>query len=628
MSVRKPVSLNRCVRRFVYACLLAVSLAPATASAQPYRSIDGSGNNVSNPTWGSTGTELLRKAPEAYGDGVSTMAGSGRPSARALSNSLASQNQIITNASKASDMLWQWGQFLDHDIDLTPTIDGQVFPGEVADIPVPAGDPHFDPMNTGAMLIEFTRSIFGGSSPRQQLNEITSFIDASNVYGSDSLRASTLRLNNGTGKLRTSAGNLLPFNNTGLDNAPSASPTFFLGGDVRANEQVGLTAMHTLFVREHNRLCDELAAASPGLSGNDLYEQARERVGALMQVITYNEFLPLLLGPGALSPYAGYNSTVDAGIANEFSTAAYRVGHTMLSSQLLRYSELGTPIPDGNLALLDAFFNPSRLTQEGGIAPLLRGLASQYCQRIDTLIVDDVRNFLFGPPGSGGLDLASLNIQRGRDHGLSNYNDMRAAYGLSSMGSFSQVTGDTSMQNSLQNMYGDVNDVDAWVGGLAEDHVSGAMVGELIFTVLKDQFERLRDGDRFWYQLTFSGAELAALESTTLADVIRRNTLIVGISDDVFRVPDFLRGDCNQDGNVDLADGIRLLGYLFSGSTPFIGCEDGCDGNDDGVLDISDVVRMVNYLFAGGLPLSAPFPACGGDPTADTLGCYQAPGCP
>ena len=114
---------------------------------------------------------------------------------------------------------------------------------------------------------------------------------------------------------------------------------------IRANEQVGLTALHTLFVREHNRLADVLVSENPGLNGNEIYEFARKIVGAQMQAITYNEFLPLLLGPDAIGPYGGYNPGVDPTITNEFSTAAYRFGHTMVSPSLLRVDpqEFTTP---------------------------------------------------------------------------------------------------------------------------------------------------------------------------------------------------------------------------------------------------------------------------------------------
>jgi hypothetical protein len=268
-----------------------------------------------------------------------------------------------------------------------------------------------------------------------------------------------------------------------------------------------------------------------------VYQEARRMVGALMQAITYNEFLPALLGPNALNPYIGYDETVSPAIANAFSTAIYRFGHSALSPILLRLDAGLNPIPEGHLRLRDAFFRPDRLVNEGGIEPILRGLASQPCAQVDTELVDDVRNFLFGPPGAGGFDLASLNIQRGRDHGLRSYNHARARLGLTVKTSFAEISSDADVQARLASVYADVNDIDLWVGVLAEDPVNGGHVGELALEVIADQFTRLRDGDRYWYQASLTPQEIVDVESTTLADVIRRNTSIgAEISDDVFHV--------------------------------------------------------------------------------------------
>jgi len=330
---------------------------------------------------------------------------------------------------------------------------------------------------------------------------------------------------------------LLPFNTAGLPNAGGTDPSLFLAGDVRANEQVGLTAMHTLFVREHNRLAAEIAANDPALTGEEIYQEARRIVGALVQIITYKEFLPALLGPNALGHYWAYEWSVSPAIRNEFSTAIYRFGHSALSPTLLRLDASLNTIPEGDLPLRDAFFRPDRLVNEGGIEPILRGLASQACSAIDTELVDDVRNFLFGLPGAGGFDLASLNIQRGRDHGLPSYNDARDAMGLAVPTSFAEVSSDPDIQARLASVYTDVDEIDLWVGTLAEDSVNGGHVGELAFQVIKMQFEALRDGDRYWYSATLTAQEVAEIESTTLADVIRRNTSIgAEISDNVFQV--------------------------------------------------------------------------------------------
>jgi len=489
------------------------------------RTIDGTQNHVISTAWGSADIHLRRHVAPDYADGLSAPAGGARPSAREVSNTVCAQAGPTQNAIGATDMFWLWGQFVDHDIDLTPGAS----PAEPFNIAVPSGDVHFDPAPaTGTETIGLDRSVYdlltGTSNARQQLNKITSWIDASNVYGSDATRATFLRENDGTGRLKTSTGNLLPFNDGTFDNAGGNGTNLFLAGDIRCNEQVSLTAMHTLFMREHNRLADAIRTKNPHLTGDQVYEAARLRVTAEMQFITFNEFLPLLLGPMAPGPYNGYAPTSAPDIANVFSTACYRFGHSMVASQILRLDATLNPIPEGNLQLRDAFFRPDRLSNEGGIDPVLRGIVTQIAQALDVQIVDDLRNFLFGPPGAGGFDLAALNIQRGRDHGLADYNSVRAAFGLGTQTTFAGITTDVTLQTNLAALYGTVDNIDPWVGGLAEDHLTGALVGEVLATVLKDQFERLRSSDRFWYENVFSGAALAEIESTTLAGVIRANT--------------------------------------------------------------------------------------------------------
>lgn len=500
---------------------------------EEFRTIDGTQNNLTNPDWGSAVMPLRRLTTSDYADDDGAPAGADRASARAISNAVAAQVGSIPNAARASDFVWQWGQFLDHDLDLTRA----AAPPEPFDIPIPLGDPFFDPADTGTQIIPLNRSRFDMvDGVRQQINEITAYIDASQVYGSDPARAQALRTLDGTGRLKISPGLLLPFNEHGFPNAPNDNdPTFFLAGDVRANEQVGLTAMHTLCVREHNRWA-ALFQLHPTLSDDEIYQRARAMVAAEMQAITYNEFLPVLLGRHALKPYTGYNPNVNAGIANVFSTAAFRFGHSMLSPVLLRLDRRNRPIPAGHLPLQDAFFAPQEIIAHG-IEPILRGLARQKAQEIDNSIVDAVRNFLFGPPGAGGFDLASLNIQRGRDHGLPSYNQVRLDFALDPATSFADISSNPTVRTTLASVYATVDDVDIWVGGLAEDHVPGALVGETFFTILKDQFERLRDGDRFWYQRYLPRFWVRMVERHTLATIIWQNTLIRReIQDTVFLV--------------------------------------------------------------------------------------------
>ncbi len=504
----------------------------AAVFPEEFRTIDGTDNNAANPFWGSAGIPFLRRTTVAYADGLSAPAGDDLPSARAVSNAAVAQDESRPNSSGVSDFVWQWGQFLDHDLDLTPEVD----PAEHWDIAVPAGDLWFDPSATGTVTIPLGRSAYEEvDGVRQQVNTITAFLDGSNVYGSDQERADALRAMGGAGRLKTSAGDLLPFNEDGLPNAATGdAASFFLAGDFRANEQVGLTAMHTLFVREHNYWADRVAQALPELDGDQIYEYTRAIVTAELQAITYREFLPILLGRGALPPYRGYRPQVDAGISNVFASAAYRFGHSMLSPQLLRLDAANEEIADGHLSLAQAFFNPTALSAHG-IEPLLRGLASQQAQEIDNQLVDEVRNFLFGPPGSGGFDLASLNIQRGREHGLPSFNQVRRDFGLRPYRRFSHFHPDPEVAARLRSAYETVDDVDAWVGGLAEAHARDALVGETWQAVLADQFRRLRDGDRFWYASYLPDFLVDLVENQSLAVIIRRNTEIDSeLSDEPF----------------------------------------------------------------------------------------------
>ena len=501
------------------------------------RSQDGTANNETHALWGAAGGAFRREVPDAYWDGVSTPSGAGRPGARAVSNAVAAQAAPMPDERGVSDLFWLWGQFVDHDLDLTLS----AVPAERFDVPVPAGDPQFDPAGTGTQVIPLSRSAYdpatgaGAGNPRRQTNAITAWIDASQVYGSDETTARSLRALDGTGRLRTSDGDLLPIDTS----APAGSPLSFVAGDVRVNEQVALAAIQTVLLREHNRVADEVRARSQGLDDEAVFQAARRWVGAEIQAITYREFLPVLLGPDGVRPYRGYDPAADPAVGILFSTASYRFGHSMVSGRILRLGADGREIPEGSLALRDAFFASSRLVTEGGVDPVLRGLARQRAQRLDPFLVDDLRNFLFGPPGAGGFDLASLNVQRGRDHGLPGYPACRAAYGLPAPAGFGDVARDPVVAQRLASVYASVDDVDPWVGGLSEAPVRGALVGPLIRAVLRDQFERVRDGDRFWYQRLFTGTALERLEETRLADLIRRNSGVRDeIGDQALFVPD------------------------------------------------------------------------------------------
>jgi hypothetical protein len=466
------------------------------------------------------------------------------PNPREVSNLLFQQNGVINDQLELSDFVWAFGQFIDHDITLVPDEES-----ELLFIFVPEGDPWMDPFGWGTALIPMARSAFDQatgtdpSNPRQHFNAITAFIDGSAVYGSSKTVSDWLRTFQ-DGKMKTSSGNLLPYNtldgewNSDIDpNAPEMadpmgiSEKHFVAGDVRANENSILTTLHTLFVREHNRLCDELKSQDTSLEDEQLFQETRRRIGAYLQSITYEEWLPAM-GANVLN-YQGYDSFVNPSISNVFSGAAYRLGHTLINSNIMRLDEFGEVIPQGNLGMKDAFFNPLEIKNAGGIEPYLRGMVVQMQQECDVKVIDDLRSFLFGVPGSGGLDLASININRGRERGIPDFNSVRQSFGLDPLLSFYDLTSHIDWADKMEVIYEDINKLDAWVGMLAKDHLPGALFGE---TIMMQQFSDLRDGDRFYYENdpAFEVNEKWAIKNTTLADIIRRNTEIETIQNAVF----------------------------------------------------------------------------------------------
>ena len=210
----------------------------------------------------------------------------------------------MPNELNLSDFVWGWGQFIDHDINFNNDN-----PAEINNIQVPICDPQFDPQCSGSVTIRMARSLSDPSSgtsinnPRRHINDISSFIDASGVYGSHINRANWLRTHE-DGKLKTSNGNLLPWNTRDGEFESQIDPSapfmildgfplpekYFVGGDIRINEQPGLIAFHTLWMREHNLRCDEIKADNPNWNDEEIFQRARKIVGALIQAITYEEF--------------------------------------------------------------------------------------------------------------------------------------------------------------------------------------------------------------------------------------------------------------------------------------------------------------------------------------------------
>ena len=520
--------------------------------AQTYRSIDGSGNNPINPKAGSQNDLLINYVPLDFADKIyepKLDEKFNKPNPRAISNALFDQPTIISDKKGLSDFTWVFGQFLDHELSMI-----EDDPSKPLDnIKIPGNDRHFEPNST---MHVFRNKIAEGSgtselNPVRFVNKITAFVDGSNIYGSDDERAVWLRSHLG-GKLKTSQGNLLPWNtmdgefNSLVDyDAPkmkdesNSLTKFYVAGDVRANETALLIAMHTLFLREHNRLCDQLAKTNADWDDERLYQEARKLNIAYLQNIVFTEWLPAL---GVKLPnYAGYVQEINPQIMNIFSAAAFRLGHTMVNSNVMRLDIAGRDAGSGSMRLRDAFYNPQAVLLSGGVDPFFQGMATQIQQELDCKVIDDLRNFHFKSSTNEGLDIVSINITRARERGLPSFNTVANSFGLPSYKTFSALTDVSTEAIDLEKVYGSTENLDPWVGMLAEKHMPGAIMGRLMMTIIEKQFQDLRDGDRFYFENdpSLSDTDLRSIKATKLRDILMRNTSIELMQTDVFKASAF-----------------------------------------------------------------------------------------
>ncbi|XP_021933009.1 peroxidasin isoform X5 [Zootermopsis nevadensis] len=550
-----------------------------------YRSIDGTCNNLNHPMWGASLTGFRRVLKPIYENGFSmpigwkkTMKyyGFHKPSARLVSTRVISTKEVSPD-ERLTHMVMQWGQFLDHDLDhAIPSVSSESWDGidckrscEYAAPCYPIEVPPNDPRVTNRRCIDFFRSsaicgsgqtsvFFDTVMPREQINQLTSYIDASQVYGFSEEVARDLReFRNNHGLLRE--GIRLPNHKSLLplaDSQPNdcrrdpleSDIGCFLAGDIRSNEQLGLLAMHTIWFREHNRVATELRHINPHWDGDMLYHEARKIVGAEIQHITYKQWLPLVLGGEGISmlgEYKGYDPTVNPSISNVFATAALRFGHSLINPVLQRLNKTFGTIPEGDIPLQKAFFSPWRIVEEGGVDPLLRGLFAvpAKLKKPHQMLNTELTEHLFEVAHAVALDLAAINIQRGRDHGIPGYNAWRTFCNLSEAHTFEDLRNEISSQSlrdALKELYGHPGNLDIWVGGILEDQLDGAKMGPTFRCLLVEQFRRLRDGDRFWYEnpSVFKPEQLTQIKQVSLGRVLCDNgDDISDVTKDVFILP-------------------------------------------------------------------------------------------
>lgn len=486
---------------FFASTLLGKSYSHQLPSCPRFRTLDGtctaepSHKCTGNSKWGSAGTPHL-----SYIRGHSSRVPirTKLPSARHISNVISSQNDPIPNRRGLREFFVFFGEFLDHNIASTKTSKHNRF-----DIKLPRNDPLTANFTSG--YLRMTRAeripVPGYRYAERAMNAISSAIDLTTVYGPSEERLKKLRTFRG-GKLITSKGNFMPFNKPRLENEPNHDRRFFLAGDIRANDHPVLTSLHTIFLREHNYWCDKLFRKNPSLSDEQLFQRARKINIAQMQKIVYEEFYPAIVGTGLSTPYRGHRPCVDPGVSDIFSTAAYRIGHTLVGNNVQRRGRNNSPLP--HLDFTRMFFNPARHFLNLGMETFIRGAYVTTAQEVDTMVSSSLRNFLFSNvdfnhPQFDFVDLVAINIQRGRDNAIPAYNDLRKLFGFPRARRFSDITSSLTLQNKLSTVYRSPDEIDPWVGLMAEDHYPGSSMGRLVRRIWDWEFTRLRDGDRQFY---------------------------------------------------------------------------------------------------------------------------------
>ncbi|KAA0711650.1 Thyroid peroxidase [Triplophysa tibetana] len=577
-EVKRMVKLSGCV---------GVSQLITCTEDRKYRSISGVCNNRQNPLWGAANTALTRWLPAEYEDDETQPKGwnTGRqyngfqlPLVRDVSvKVMHSSSAPVLKDHEYSQMLVDWGQYIDHDISFTPQTafsqglnclhtcrnHNPCFPIQISRNDRLSGSKNCLPFSRSSSACPDVHRLDSRHTlQRQQMNSVTSFIDASTVYGHSEPMEITLRnLSSTEGSLAVNRkysdhGRAYLPSVTGAPSSCFQQPgsaegervECFVAGDTRVNEILPLSALHTLWVREHNRVAGHLRRLNPHWRSEVVYQETRKIIGALHQIITMRDYIPKIIGQEcfdkSVGEYEGYDASLNPSVSNVFSTAAFRFGHATISASLKRLNESFQEHERfSSVDLHQTFFSPWRLVREGGLDPVLRGLLgrSAALQNQDHLMKEELTERLVVLNIPASLDLASLNLQRGRDHALPGYNEWRIFCGFDRIETESDlvdVVGSDVLVEKILQVYGHINNIDVWLGGLMERPLPGARTGPLFACLIAKQMKTLREGDRFWWENPeiFSVQQRRELEKHSLSRVICDNSGVMEVPLDSFRV--------------------------------------------------------------------------------------------
>ncbi|KAF0313952.1 Peroxidasin-like protein [Amphibalanus amphitrite] len=526
-----------------------------TCQPQKYRSLDGFCNNVQHASWGSAQTAFARLLQPAYADGLSaprgqSVSGGDLPSARSLSGRLAhpghNRHEFVTA------LMAVWAEFVHHDLvhiasgapvlasrraaptramppgsaltaALTsqaahiafqpPTQTGVIQVGRLCRLTSDGGatsccrdgarEPHCLPILSPGHCQEYVRSLSSLQmgchlGPREQMNLATSFLDGSGLYGTTKQSAHRLR-------------------------CP-------LAADPRANSHSAISAIYALLAREHNRIAAQLSETNPHWGDERTYQETRRLIIAQLQHITFKEFVPAVLGQEVTKFFdlellsAGFHQhySMDEypGVSNAAASTALKFYLALLPGYLQYINVNGEA--EGEAPLSASFFAPFDLYKEGRLEQVLLGLTGSQASQGDS-ITEQLTDAL-------GLDLAADTIQQARDHGVAAYTQWRQLCGLPPVTQFRDLN--TTMAPSkidmLRSMYRSPADIDLFVGGVLESPVEGAVVGPTFACLLGQQFQLVRQTDRFWFEnevppSAFTKEQLYQIRKSSMARLFCNN---------------------------------------------------------------------------------------------------------
>lgn len=588
-----------------------------------FRDASGLGNNIANPTLANAGQGFIRLTDAHYADGASAPRQT-TLTPRQISDLVSNQDndgdgieESTPNAFGGTALLTAFGQYFDHGLDFI----NKGAPGNVS-----IGSPSFPISAPRANIVPGTGvdpdgiPNNGDEIAAQYINDTSPFVDQNQAYGShdaitdllrqwvvgpdgqprqtayllkgavdstgrfnlptlDDIRANYRIMTNGQ---ELTAEDISNYDGTGQPLLIDFIPVFktdpvsgqqvldldaighnYVVGDGRGNENVMLTSIHTIWERNHNHWVDRLKESTNGAwTEQEYFEAARIMNIAEYQRVVFTEFAQAMAGglDGGETDesndhgFEGYDPTVDASISLEFAQAAYRFGHSMLN-ETVSYVDADGVLK--TISLVDAFLSPNTLASLG-VDALLLGAASTPHQAIDVDVVNALRNQLVGRP----LDLAALNIFRGRDVGIPPFNTVRAElYEKTGIASLRPYTGwaDFQARNNLtdaallqlKTAYPDgFESVDLWVGGLSEKPRHGQL-GSTLGYIFLDQLNRLQHGDRLYYLEIFDDSIFEG-NALTFSEIIMRNTGLTELPEFIFQPnPPPQNGDDDEDEDED-----------------------------------------------------------------------------